>query len=49
MTVGGARQEDFFRREICLMDNLHNGFHHALDADAVHAAEINRTFAQKTR
>ncbi len=32
-----------------LSERLRNGVHHAVDADAGHAAEINRAFAQETR
>jgi hypothetical protein len=48
MTDGGARQE-FLWWGIELIDRLKHRCHHALDADAIHAAEINRALAQKTR
>jgi len=47
MTVSGARQEEFCGWKIGSADNLQNGLDHALNADAVHAAEINRALAQK--
>ena len=48
MTVGGGCQEGFLRTESESEGSLQNGLHHSPDADAVHAAEINRALAEKT-